>query len=157
MEMIRPWLMIGRYTDSADITFLRQYNIKSMLQLQVSINQPGVETLHLPIKDGVPISTAIFDKALTFIRTQYEQGNNLLISCEMGMSRAPIIAMLALMDIEGCSIIDAYYAIYDVNPFALPHPQLVKSLIEYTHSSETFVEVWSTIHRYRDSKALLES
>lgn len=157
MHMIRPWLMIGRYVETADITFLIQYNIKSMLQLQLSIAQPGIETLYLPLKDGFPIPEASFNKAIQFIRSQYEQDNNLLIACELGISRAPTMAMLALMELEHCSIVDAYSAIHSANPYALPHPQLVKSLIEYTHSSETFVEVWSTIHRYREAQALLES
>lgn len=154
MQMVRPWLMIGRYVETADITFLKQYNIKSMLQLQVSINQPGVNSLYLPIKDGVAISEASFEKAIQFIQAQYVEENNILIACELGISRAPIFAMAALMVTENASVLDAYYAVHEVNPNALPHPQLMKSLIDYFHSPETFVEVWSEIHRYRDQKVL---
>ncbi len=128
MYMIRPWLYIGKYSETQEEWLLRSCQIGAMLQLDEAVEQPGVESLFLPVEDGEPLQSEMLRQGLRFVQTQKAWGRNVLIACGAGVSRATTFAIAALKDEENLSLLDAVREVHARHPEALPHPELWKSL-----------------------------
>ena len=55
MHPIRPWLFIGKFSETQDDVLLRRREIGAMLQLADSVKQPGIPSLYVPVEDGEPL------------------------------------------------------------------------------------------------------
>lgn len=55
MHKIRDWLFIGKYRETLSLPLLHSYHIEAMLHLVENVQHDGIETLYLPIDDGVPV------------------------------------------------------------------------------------------------------
>lgn len=131
MHKIRNWLFIGKYRETISHPLLHSYRIEAMLHLVEDVQHKGIETLYMPIDDGVPVRQEILKRGIDFICEQKAQGKVILSACGAGISRSTTFAMGALMQEEKIDIWEAYQAILDRNPDALPAPDLVVSLGDY--------------------------
>ena len=131
MYAVNDWLRVGKYRETRDPGLLGAMNIGAMLQLAELVEQPGITTLYLPVEDGIPLSLNLLARGLVFVEDQYAAGKNILIACGAGISRAVTFSMAALREAEGISLVEAYRAINQVHPMALPHPALLESLCQY--------------------------
>ena len=131
MHKIRDWLFIGKYRETVSRPLLNSYNIGAMLHLADDVQHDGIETLYLPIDDGVPIKQDVLKQGINFIIDQKSQDKIVLSACGAGISRSTTFAMGALMHVEDLDIWEAYKSILAVHPDAFPMPALVMSLGTY--------------------------
>ncbi len=131
MDEIRPWLYIGKYRDTKDRDLLAYHKIDAMLQFAEEIKQPGIETLYLPVDDGVPIFPEYLQKGIKFTFDQKGLGHRVLISCGAGMSRSSAFVVASLVLDEKLSLLDALIEVKHYHPDTMIHPALWTSLCEY--------------------------
>ena len=68
MDQIRPWLFIGSYRDTKNLSYLTFKSIRAMLQLAEKVEQPGIISLYLPVEDLAPISSQHLHQGIHFIK-----------------------------------------------------------------------------------------
>lgn len=131
MHIIRPWLLVGKYRETVNLSLLQHYDIAAMLHLAERVEQPGISCMYLPVEDGVPLDPDHLQAGIEFIRAEQRHGARVLVACGAGVSRSVTFAIAALKEIEGLSLLEAWAAIKAVHPMALPHPELWQSLGRY--------------------------
>lgn len=131
MYRIRDWLYIGKYAETTNLGYLRSYKIGAMLQLADRVDQPGIESLYLPVEDGVLLTPEALRQGVDFIRLRKADGKVVLSSCGAGISRSVSFAIAALKEEEGLTLVEALASLKQNHPSAMPHPELWKSLNQY--------------------------
>lgn len=131
MHRIRDWLYIGKYAETTHLHYLLSYRIGAMLQLADRVEQPGIESLYLPVEDGIPLKSEAISRGVEFIRQQ-EAGHRVVLSaCGAGISRSVAFAIAALKEEENLSLVTALRIVRNAHPEAMPHPALWQSLSQY--------------------------
>lgn len=120
MYQIRDWLFISGSTEAADKAALKERNIKALLSLHLKIKVEGVETLFLPVQEGIPLPAATINQGVAFVQAQHAKKRPVLIACGMGVSRSVTFATAVLHVIEGVPLHEAFLSIHDKHPKALP-------------------------------------
>jgi protein-tyrosine phosphatase len=141
MYMIRPWLYVGKFSETKEGWLLRSYNIGAMLQLDEAVEQPGIVSLFLPVEDGEPLAPEMLKRGLEFVHAQKGWGRNVLIACGAGVSRASAYATAALKEDENLALLDALREVHARHPDVMPHPELWKSLCEYYGEHLTLMQM----------------
>ena len=131
MDMIRPWLYIGKYRETLNRTLLAKSDIKAMLLLAELVEHPGITSLYIPIDDGVPLDPKLLRKGVDFVRMEKEFNHTVLIACGAGVSRSAVFAMAALKEVEELPLLDAIQTVKQHHPEAMPHFVLWESLCTY--------------------------
>ena len=131
MHPIRPWLFIGRFSETQDDELLRRRDIGAMLQLADAVRQPGIPSLYLPVEDGEPLAPDLLRMGVEFVRLEKALGRSVLVACGAGISRSAAYAIAALKEEEQLSLLDAFCEVQSRHPDALPHPALWASLCAY--------------------------
>lgn len=152
MFLIRPWLLIGKFRDTRDKAWLDEHGVGAMLQLAEAVRQPGIESLYLPVEDGVPVPVDVLKQGIRFVRDQKAQGRTVLVACGAGISRSTTFALAALSEDEHLSLLDAFREIHRKHPEALPAPALWDSLFDYYCTGTTFDQQWQVIHQISAEK-----
>ncbi len=138
MNLIRPWLYVGKYRDTIDANLLLAKKVGAMLQLAEAIQQPGVTSLYLPVEDGVPLPEKLLRQGVDFVLHEKCQERIVLIACGAGMSRSVTFAIAVLKEAEGLSLLEALRTIKSRHSEALPHPALWESLCHYYQEQAPF-------------------
>lgn len=131
MHTIRPWLYIAAVRETSNRTTMYSYDIGAILQLVSPAHYPGIESLYIPVEDGVPFPFEKLRAAVTFSREQKAAGRKLVIACGAGVSRSVTVAMAVLHEEENISLLEAYEQIIAIHPNAMPHLELLRSLGDY--------------------------
>ena len=131
MNLIRNWLCIGKYRDTLDATLLASHRIGAMLQLAEAVKHPGIESLYLPVEDGVPLAHHHLRQGIDFVLGQKRLGHKVLVACGAGMSRSAAFAVAALKEDEDLGLLDALRAVKSYHPDTLIHPALWESLCAF--------------------------
>ena len=137
MYSIRPWLYIGKVRETSERTIMYTYQIGAILQLAHPAQRPGIESLYIPVDDGIPLPSTQLEQGVTFARAQKVAGHKLVIGCGAGISRSVTFTMAVLREEEGINLRDAYEQIVAVHPEAMPHYELLKSLGAYYNDPVT--------------------
>ena len=147
MQKIRDWLYIGKYRETVNASYLKEYNISAMLHLAAPVQHKGIETLYLAVDDAVSLPSAVLKQGVAFIREQKANGKVVLVACGAGISRSSTFALAALKEEENLDLATAYRDLLMHHPDALPHPNLWESLC--AHYSETIdhQQVWLQARR----------
>lgn len=151
MQQIRDWLYIGKYAETRRLDFLQRANISAMLQLAEYVPQSNIETLFIPVEDGVSLFHPRIKKGVSFVREQKALGKTVLVACGAGQSRSVTFGIAALMEEENLGLFDAYYEIYLRHRGAEPHHELILSLTSYYGKPMELLEVWEGLHAVRKS------
>lgn len=131
MNVIRPWLYISNYRTSIDRTFIQQYQIKALLHLVENVSHPNVETLYMPIEDGVPTAPAEIERGVNFIVEHHQHNHPILVACGAGMSRSAAFTAAGLHLIEGIFLWEALKIVKKAHDPAFPAFKLWRSFCEY--------------------------
>jgi hypothetical protein len=111
MHRIRPWLLIGRYSETCDLTLLAAHQVGAMLQLADPVPQAGIAHIYLPAEGGVKLNPSLLRRGVDFVLAQRAAGQIVLVACGAGISRSTTFA------IAGCA-----------HPDGIPHVALWESL-----------------------------
>ncbi len=131
MYRIRDWLYIGKWSETQDLRLLQQVGIGAMLQLAGPVEQPNIISLYLPVEDGAPLPSSFIQQGLDFLQTHIAAQRRVLTACSAGISRSTTFAIAVLVAQEALSPWDAYRAILEHHPAALPNPHLFRSLLKF--------------------------
>ena len=138
MNSIRNWLYIGKYRDTRDATLLAAHKIGAMLQLAEAVEQPDIESLYLPVEDGVPIADHYLRQGIDFVLAQKRLGRKVLVACGAGMSRSAAFAVATLKEDENLSLLAALRDVKSHHPDTMIHPALWKSLCAFYQENVPF-------------------
>jgi len=131
MYPIRPWLYVGKFSETQDDVMLRRREIGAMLQLADSVKQPGIPSLYVPVEDGEPLPVDLLRMGVEFVRLEKALGRNVLIACGAGISRSATFTIAALKEEESLGLLEAFRQVRAKHPGAMPHPALWESLCDY--------------------------
>jgi protein-tyrosine phosphatase len=145
MVVIRPWLLLGKYQETFNLPLLQSQAIGAMLQFAEPVEHPGIATLYLDLEDGTPVTPKIFREGTDFLLRHYQQGEKVLVSCGAGISRSVTFIIAALKETEQVTLLEAYQAVLQVHPKALPHPVLWQSLEAYYQENSPY---WLLLKAY---------
>jgi hypothetical protein len=133
MNLIRPWLYIGKYADTVNHALLASRGIGAMLQLAEHARHPQIPSLYLPVQDGLSLPPELLRRGVTFVRDAYQRDRTILIACGAGISRSATFCTAGLKEIEQIGLLEAFTAVKDHHPDAMPAPALWSSLCAYYH------------------------
>jgi protein-tyrosine phosphatase len=142
MFQIRPWLYVGRYAETINPTLLHEKRIGAMLQLHEPASQPDITSLFVAMRDGEPLPTLLFEKAVTFVRAQKAEGKTVLVACSAGISRSVALATASLKLEEQLTLHDAFHAVRAAHPRALPDQVHWEMLCRYFNEDISFWDIW---------------
>jgi predicted protein tyrosine phosphatase len=66
---------------------------------QRSLAAAGIDFLHLPTPDLEPATLAMLDAGVAFVREHLDRGEKVLIHCQHGIGRSPLLALCVLVDL----------------------------------------------------------
>jgi protein-tyrosine phosphatase len=66
---------------------------------QAQLADAGIRLLHLPTPDLCPANAAMLDEGVAFIRERIDRGDKVLVHCQHGIGRAPLLALCVLVDL----------------------------------------------------------
>lgn len=141
MDEIRPWLFIGRFRETLQISYLRSKSIQAMLQLAEKVDQPGITSLYLPVEDFAPLNTELLKQGVAFLREQKRLGNCVLVACGAGINRSSAFCTAVLKEEEGLSLFDSFKEVKEKHPESMPHAPVWESLCKYYSESTPYLEV----------------
>lgn len=134
MNWITHGIAIGNVWDARDHRKLAQERVGAVLRLleqdEADDLPPFRSRLWLRVADGRPLDVALLRRGVDFIRAQCQTGQRVLVHCGQGQSRSPSFVAAYLHE-EGATLLDAYLLIQRARPETLPHPELVRSLVQY--------------------------
>src|ERR1017187_890234 len=132
--MTQVWerLFIGGIADAEQLADANPSGITTVVSLSeipVEEKRKGVNYLHLPIEDDVPVPVRQFYGVMDAIRKNIRWGT-VPLHCGVGVSRAPSLAA-AYMDAVGCMGVEtAIGEIRKLRPVISPSSVLINSLKE---------------------------
>jgi predicted protein tyrosine phosphatase len=141
MDEIRPWLFIGKYRDTLQLSYLRSKSIQAMLQLAEKVEQPNIASLYLPVEDLAPISNEHIRQGVDFIRAHKAKDRQVLVACGAGINRSSSFCAAALKEEEGLSLFEAFKEVKRLHPESMPHEPVWKSLCKYYNETTPYLDV----------------
>jgi hypothetical protein len=144
MNAIRKWLYVGKYRDTLDPAYLMVRKIGAVLQLAEPIQYRDIESLYLPVEDGVPLESHYLRQGVDFILGQKGLGRNVLVACGSGMSRSAAFVVAILNENEGLDLLEALRVVKSHHPDTMIHPVLWKSLCNLYREDVPFERVLIT-------------
>lgn len=145
MNSIRNWLYIGKYRDTLDVASLTKYKIGAVLQLAEAIQYPNIESLYLPIEDGIPLESHYLRGGIDFVLSQKRLGHSVMIACGAGISRSAAFAVAALKEDENLDLLAALRSVKSHHPETIIHLALWESLCAFYQESIPFHSVLSVM------------
>jgi protein-tyrosine phosphatase len=70
------------------------------------LERAGIHFLYLPTPDLEPASVPVLDRGVAFAREHIDRGGKVLIHCQHGIGRSPLLALCVLVD-SGWAPLDA--------------------------------------------------
>jgi len=131
MKIIRPWLSVGKFLEPRDRELMVSSGVEAILTLYWPVEHEGIESLHLPVEDGVPLKGEVLRRGVDFILRHKAQGHGVVVACRAGISRSVTFVVAAIKEAEGLSLDEALSNVVERHRFAEPGEVLWESLVEY--------------------------
>lgn len=131
MNIIRPWLYIGKYRDTQNLSLLETYHIGAMLQLAERVEQPGIISCYLPVEDGQPLPVDMLRRGIDFVLEMHQQRHPVLIACGAGISRSAALTTAVIKEVQDVSLLEALRVVKQQHPDTNVHMALWDSLCKY--------------------------
>lgn len=141
MDQIRPWLFIGKFRETQQLSYLRAKSIEAMLQLAAPVDQPDIKSLYLRVEDFAPLNFYLLEQGVSFVREQKELGRRVLVACREGINRSSSFCTAMLIADEGLGLFDAFKEVKKAHPESMPQEALWKSLCEYYGESIPYIDM----------------
>jgi protein-tyrosine phosphatase len=141
MDQIRPWLFIGSYRDTNNLSYLVFKSIRAMLQLAEKVEQPGIISLYLPVEDLAPISNKHIRQGVDFIKEHKAKGTRVLVACGAGMNRSSAFSTAALKEEENLGLFEAFKQVKHCHPESMPHQPVWESLCKYYGEDIPYLDI----------------
>ena len=146
IQKVREHLYIGSGSAAQNLEELKKHNITHILNVSAEINDAFVNSSEIAITykdepfadiaDADIIKTGILDRCLEFIETTIQNGGNILVHCQAGMSRSGAIVVGYLMKTEKLSYEEALSEARKARKCVSPNNGFEKQLV--SHFNEYF-------------------
>jgi len=131
MTCILPHLYLGTYDDAMDVLQLKSKKITHILSLIG--NQSTVDFVkHQNIKmddRGRTVLKEVLDKVSKFILQGQQDGNSLLIHCQSGQNRSPVVVIALLMKEQKQTLYRAHQTVKSLRPVVQINRSYAKQLL----------------------------
>lgn len=156
MDWVADGIAIGSAADTVELAILERAGIEAVLQLYgpepfAAAFPFAASVLHLYVVDGEPLPDLRLREGVDFVRAQRASGKLVLVTCGAGISRSPTFVAAYLHE-QGLPILDALRTIMERRPQAMPHPQLLRSLVTYYRLTTTAEELLVALVRMRSER-----
>ena len=141
MDEIRPWLYIGNYSDTKNISYLRLLFIESVLQLAAPVRLPGINFLYMLVEDMEATPPNLIRQGVDFVLGEKAKERKILVACGAGMNRLTMFCVAALKETEGISLLDAFKDIKRKHPASMPHAPVWNSFCNYYNEPTPYFDV----------------
>ncbi len=132
----------------------RELRVRAIIDLReedrddaAALGAAGIDFLHLPTPDLMPVTVDMLDQGVDFARSYLASGERVLIHCQHGIGRSPLLA-LCVMVADGHDPLDALERAKDRRALVSPSPDQfngwVAWLTAHGHQPPTF-EAFCTI------------
>jgi hypothetical protein len=134
MDWIVEGIAIGSRREAMDARLLEYHGIDSALLLYDSeapreeFPLPG-EVLQLVVQDARPVPAELLRQGAAFVRRRLGEERKVLVACALGISRSPSFVVAYLVE-EGMDLREALRTVVAGRRVALPHPELLQSIVE---------------------------
>lgn len=115
----------------------RDHGIKAVIDLRGEdcddrgcLEKAGLGFLHLPTPDLEPASVEMLDEGVAFAREHLDRGEKVLIHCQHGIGRSPLLALCVMVD-QGWEPIDAIAHAKDKRPAVSPSPSQYEGWVRW--------------------------
>jgi protein-tyrosine phosphatase len=153
MDWVAAGIAIGRRRDALDGDLVRGAGIEAILQLYGPERDP-IEFAHvthalcLYVVDGEPLSPELLTQGVSFIREQRRAERQGLVACGAGMSRSAAFVAAYLVE-EGAELAVAFLTLMRRRPQIMPHPTVLRSLLEHYQVCDSFESILTQLVRER--------
>jgi protein-tyrosine phosphatase len=135
MDWITSGIAIGSIRDAQDHRTLAAERVDAVLRLLEEAEEEQsllswTSSLWLRVTDGRALDPALLRRGVDFLRDQRNVGRKVLVHCGLGQSRSPTFVAAYLHE-EGETLLNAFLLIQRARPSALPHPELLRSLVQF--------------------------
>jgi protein-tyrosine phosphatase len=144
MDEIRPWLYIGNYSDTLNKNELDSKSIQAMLQFAAPVQQIGITSLYITVRDMSPISSHLFKEGVEFVRNEKDKGHKILVACAAGINRSTAFCIASLKEIEGLSLLDAFREVKRNHARSMPQEPVWESLCSYYNEEISYIDLLRT-------------
>ncbi len=149
LSWVTPQLAIGGRVPPEAIAQLQRLTIQHVVDLRAEdtddervLRRHGISFLRLPMLDGQACPLALIQRGVDWVRPRLEENNKVLIHCEYGIGRSPLLACCALVSVE-VDPIDAIRQIKDARSQASPSREQLAVIVEWTRAwRETTAVPW---------------
>ncbi|CAM9551893.1 unnamed protein product [Lampetra fluviatilis] len=132
---VKPWLLLGSQDVAQDIQTLQQHKVSHILNVAYGVDNafPDSYIYKTVTMLDVPDTklTNYFPECFDFISRAHEQGGELLVHCNAGVSRAASVVIGYLIQEDGLSFQDAFSLVKRARPAAHPNTGFMQQLSEY--------------------------
>ncbi|KAL7721286.1 protein-tyrosine-phosphatase [Entamoeba marina] len=151
VTQILPNLFLTNRTSAQDHNTFRDYNIGAVLSLTTNTaNYPdGVKSKHIHIQDSFFfLIQPYLEESFKFINEMMNNNLNVLVHCEIGLSRSASAVIAYLMKTNKWTFKKAFLYVKERRPLVCPNPGFIMQLYEYqnylgikdTEESCTFIK-----------------
>lgn len=137
MSEIISGLYLGNANDAKDMNLLKENNIKSIINISLSIpchyeNEKIFDYLQLPCHDTCQENILqYFDKTFEYIHQKLLLNQNVLIHCQGGISRSPSFVIGYLMKYHSKTFDQAYSFVKEKRKITNPNLSFLTQLTRY--------------------------
>ena len=134
-SQILPWIFLGSYKNASDKEEIRLLNIKYVLNCAIecySHYSKEIKYLHLKLCDHPNFNILNFlDKAVSFIEEAKNNNSNILIHCQLGISRSTSCLIAYLIKAMNYTTMTALQFIKKKRRIVMPNYGFLEQLIKY--------------------------
>ena len=134
-SQILPWLFLGSYKNACDKEDLRTLNITYVLNCAfecISFYPKNVKYKHLKIYDHPGFNIMPYlDKAVEFIEEAKNNNCNILVHCQMGISRSTTCLLAYLIAREGFNVVSGLSFVKKKRKMIMPNYGFVQQLTQF--------------------------
>lgn len=145
MYKIRDWLYISGYPTASSKSKRDAAGITAVLTLHKPISDKDLTSEFLYVRDSGFLAPETIEKGAMYIKARHAIGDHLLVSCGAGISRSVTFGIIALVEIEGLTMVDAYEAIYTQHPRAMPDQRHWQAVADYYDETNDFWQIWGDL------------
>jgi protein-tyrosine phosphatase len=133
MDWITDQLALGSRREALDPAVIEREGVEAILTVYEDGEPEGSfsvpHLLHLHVRDGKPLPPDVLRRGTAFVREQHAAGRKVLVACALGISRSPTFVAACLHE-GGMDLREAFATILQRRRQVLPHPALLRSLVE---------------------------
>jgi protein-tyrosine phosphatase len=133
MTRVFERLYLGDARDAERLATSNPVGIDAVVNVNSGRNRSkatGIEYVHLAFDESERVPPAKFERALAAIAELIRRGK-VLVHCECGSSRAPVVVALYMHVIGYKNFNDAVIELTELRPIVAPSPWLIEGAIAY--------------------------